>query len=312
MLENVLRLKLPISEVADFFDVSRPVIYQAIKDFGITYNKFSDLSDSRLDALVSNVKEQHPRSGEVMLQGHLRAQGFHIQRSRLRASINHVDPMGAASRKAPPIQRRVYSVPCPNYVWHIDGNHKLIRWRIVLHHAIDGFSRLVVFGRFSSNNRATTVFSLFQEAMRNYGRPLKVRTDYGGENADIWNYMVSSASVTDARPVIVGSSVHNQRIERHNRAVDEQEITGFKEEFYELENEGILDPDNDTDVFCLHYVYLLRINKSLKEFIDAHNNHSISTARNASPAQLFWLNIHHTVPDNSDVVGPWRGVNAKI
>ena len=94
----------------------------------------------------------------------------------------------------------------------------------------------------------------------------------------------------DARPVIVGSSVHNQRIEHHNRAVNEQLFAGFKEEFYEIESQGILDPLNDTDMFCLHYVYLPRINIKLSKFIDAHNNHTVSTEGNNSPAQLFWHN----------------------
>ena len=77
-----------------------------------------------------------------------------MQCDRLRSAIHQIDPIGAATRRRPPIRRRVYSVPCPNYVWHIDGNHKLIRWRMVLHHAVDGFSRLVLFGKCSSNNTA--------------------------------------------------------------------------------------------------------------------------------------------------------------
>ena len=32
----------------------------------------------------------------------------------------------------------------------------------------------------------------------------------------------------EARPVVVGSSVHNQHIERHNQAVNEQVLIGFK------------------------------------------------------------------------------------
>ena len=244
-----------------------------------------------------------------MVQGHLRAQGVHVQRERLRSAIHQVDPVGAASRRRPPIRRRVYSVPCPNYIWHIDGNHKLIRWRMVLHHAIDGFSRLVVFGMFSNNNRASTVLSLYQAAFRKYGRPFRVRTDHGGENVEVWRDMVSAWG-ENARSVVVGSSVHNQRIERHNRVANEQLIAVFKEEFYELERQGILDPLNDTDLFCLHYVYLPRINKRLTEFIDAHNNHNVSTEGNNSPAQLFWVNLHLTAFQGGTAAdAAWHGVN---
>ena len=79
LLETLLMLKVPISGVASFFEVSRPFVYKAIRDYGIEYRKFTDLSDSRLEEIVASVKENHRRAGEVMLQGHLRAQGLHVQ-----------------------------------------------------------------------------------------------------------------------------------------------------------------------------------------------------------------------------------------
>ena len=111
-----------------------------MREFGINYSLFSDLSDDQLRDILNTIKEHHPRAGEVMVQGHLRAQGVHIQRERLHSAIHQVDLMGAASRRRPPIRRRVYSVLCSNYLWHINGNHKLICWRMVLHHAVDSFS----------------------------------------------------------------------------------------------------------------------------------------------------------------------------
>ena len=62
-------------------------------------------------------------------------------------------------------------MPYPNSLWHIDGYHKLIKWRIVIHGAIDGYSRLPVYIVASDNNKATTVLSVFQEAVRKYGFP---------------------------------------------------------------------------------------------------------------------------------------------
>ena len=66
------------------------------------------------------------------------------------------------------------------------GNHKLIRWRFVIHAAIDGYSRLVTYIQCSDNNRADTVIQYFLRATREYGIPSRVRTDLGGENARIW------------------------------------------------------------------------------------------------------------------------------
>ena len=69
---------MPVSEIAYFFDVSRPAIYKAIREFQIDYSKFSDLSDDQLQSVVTSIKEHHPRAGEVIVQGHLRAQGVHV------------------------------------------------------------------------------------------------------------------------------------------------------------------------------------------------------------------------------------------
>lgn len=290
MLETMLTLRVPVVKIAEQLHVSRSVVYKAIREYGIDYQRFSGISQTDIERAVVAVKGQHPNAGEVMIQGHLTSKGVHVQRDKVREAIHTVDPEGVEKRKQKPIKRRVYSVPFPNYIWHIDGNHKLVRWRLVVHHGIDGFSRLVVFAQCSSNNRAETVHSIFLKAIPVYGRPLKIRTDLGGENVDIWRDMVVRRG-EESRPVLVGKSVHNQRIERHNRDLNEQLLSVFKVEFYELESEGVLDVNNDTDIFVLHCVYLPRINKALNEFVAAHNNHKISTENNRTPEQLFWCNI---------------------
>ena len=307
-LEGLLRLKFPVSRIAQVLQVSRPRVYKAITEYNLDASRYSVVTDSDLQQAITSVKNNHPNAGEVMLQGHLRTQGIHVQRSRMRDAIRVTDPTVTA-RKRPAIRRRVYSVPCPNYLWHLDGNHKLITWRFVIHHCIDGFSRLVTFCRCSTNNRASTVVASFQEAVRKYGRPFRIRSDHGGENVDVWRDMVSAWG-EEAKCVIVGSSVHNQRIERHNRAANEQELSVFKSDFYDLEREGILDPLNDTDLFCLHYVYLPRLNRNLAEFVSAHNNHKISTEESNTPAQLFWANLHLTAfGEGRDSQNAFRHVN---
>ena len=80
------------------------------------------------------------------------------------------------------------------------------------HCGIDGFSRLVVYLRCSSNNRARTVYSLFVDAVRLYGLPSRVRSDQGRENYLVAQHMLEHRGV-DCRSMLVGSSVHNHRIE---------------------------------------------------------------------------------------------------
>ena len=90
----------------------------------------------------------------------------------------------------------MYHSEGPNAVWHIDGNHKLIKWRLVIHGGIDGYSRTVVFLDCSDNNRATTVLRCFTKAVDNYDLPTKIRTDLGGENIEVWRYLIENHSIS--------------------------------------------------------------------------------------------------------------------
>lgn len=58
----------------------------------------------------------------------------------------------------------------------------LIRWGIVIHGFIDGYSRLITGLRASNNNWGETVLDLFLEACRLYGVPSRLRGDHGVEN----------------------------------------------------------------------------------------------------------------------------------
>ena len=187
-------------------------------------------------------------------------------------------------------------MPCPNYIWHIDGHHKMIHWRFVIHGGIDGVSRCIVFLKCSDNNRATTVLNLFTEGVSQFGLPDMVRSDCGGENVRMWQYMIS-AHHQDYTTVITGSSVHNQRVERLWRDVHRCIASVFTTTFRSLESNEKLDSLNEVDLFCLHFVFLPHINKSLFEFRESWNNHTLSSESNRSPLQLFIEGSMHSLRD---------------
>ena len=110
-------------------------------------------------------------------------------RAQVREAIRALDSDEARRRFARTTTRRVYDVPFANSLWHIDGHHKLIDVKIVIHGGIDGKSRKVVFLKASTNNRAATVFESFHEAVRRFGIPSRVRGDYGKENLDVKRFM---------------------------------------------------------------------------------------------------------------------------
>ena len=113
----------------------------------------------------------------------------------------------------------------------IDGNHKLIKWKIVVHGGIDGYSRTIVYLTCNNNNYATTVLQSFILATNTFFIPSRVRCDYGGENIEVAKFMLSARGFNGGS-VLSGSSVHNQRIERLWRDVF-QRVTG---NFYKLFN----------------------------------------------------------------------------
>ena len=156
-----------------------------------------------------------------------------------------------------------------------DGNRKLVRWRLVIHGGIDGYCRLIVYMKCSTNNKAYTVKQLFYEAVKCFGLPSRVRSDKGTENYGVGRFMLESRGLNRGS-IIAGSSVHNQRIERLWRDSFQSVLQFFYRLFYYMENTGILDPLNEYHLFALHYVFVPAINHALEVFTNSSNNHSIS------------------------------------
>ncbi len=75
--------------------------------------------------------------------------------------------------------------------------------------------------------------------------------------------------------MIVGRSIHNQRIERLWRDVFQGVLKLYYGLFHHLESIGYLDPDNEVHRFCLQYVYVPRINCHLAMWKDAWNVHPV-------------------------------------
>lgn len=294
----------------------------------------SDLSDDELDALISDIVERFPNFGRRMIDGHLKHLGHSVPRSRVQAAYLRVHGPPAASFGRTRIQRRVYSVPGPNSLWHHDGQHGvlshiifflmeisdsfigLIRWKIVMHAFIDGFSRLVTGIRASNNNRAQMVLDLFTDIVAVFGMPSRGRGDHGIENLLVAACMeaargVERGSYIWGRCIIVliqylaftcthhyNRSVHNIRIERLWCDVTQGFGAKWKRFFQDLEAHDGLIVDRDAHIWLLHHLFLPAINSDAEEWADAWNNHTLSFRgeRQRSPADMYFFGMIQNGP----------------
>ena len=294
---------ITLTQLAAKLKISRNVLRREMKLLGLGPEKFSNISVPELDQIIAAFRQQHDyRTGSQYVIGHIRDRGFRVQRCRIRASIKRVDRLGQSLRRAAQqkVVRRTYTVARPNALWHIDGYHKLIKWGIVIHGGIDGFSRMVrssfrvptvhadcvakVTGlEASNNNRASTVMRMFVNACFAYGLPSRVRGDRGGENRDVAILMILLRGFHRAS-FMWGSSVHNSRIERLWVEVGTRFTRRWHAFFMRLEAYHHLDCHDSHHLWLLHKLFLDNINHDCHEFQRIWNAHPLPRkGHNQSP-----------------------------
>ena len=106
----------------------KTTVREIAKEFGMSMGtKFCVISDEDLDDIICSIMQQYPECGQKMMQGHLKERGIVVQQTRVRESMRRTDPAGTKQRLKIAVRRRQYNVGFPMELWHMDGNHKLVR-----------------------------------------------------------------------------------------------------------------------------------------------------------------------------------------
>ena len=122
-----------IPNVATMMGVSVSTIKRRMSDYGISISQtYSDLTNEDLRNAVRETQQEFPEAGYKTIGAVLLSKGHRVQRQRIRSAVKAVDPDGVLFRRlflsVNRIHRRTYNVRAPRSLWHIDGNHKLIRY----------------------------------------------------------------------------------------------------------------------------------------------------------------------------------------
>ena len=127
-LEYLLELGFSCPQIATVLGVSLSTVRRRMDEGNLSISGlYSTITDDELDAIVMDIKVSFPNCGYRLMYGHLVTRGYRITQTRIREALRRVDPDGVAVRWATTIERRKYKVLSPLSLWHLDGNHKLIR-----------------------------------------------------------------------------------------------------------------------------------------------------------------------------------------
>ena len=128
-LEYFIDNGFTVQMMSNMVGVSLGTIQRRLDEYGLCIREtYSNISDTELNNIVTQGYLLFPNAGYRFIDGWLRQQGIKVQQNRVRQSVREVDPVGVANRWLTAIKRRKYSVCGPQALWHLDGNHKLIRY----------------------------------------------------------------------------------------------------------------------------------------------------------------------------------------
>lgn len=125
--------KFTIKQISEILCVSQRTIANKMRYYGLSIRQsYTQMADEELDAEVKKKVTLFPTVGYRTVKAHLWSDGVKVTDKQIQNSMRRVDPLGVILRNlfltTYRIRRRSYNVPAPMSLWHVDTNHKLIRY----------------------------------------------------------------------------------------------------------------------------------------------------------------------------------------
>lgn len=219
----------------------------------------------------------------------IQSHGIPVRRSSVMEILRELDPEGVMSRKKKRLRRRLYSVPGPDYLWHIDGHDKLKPFGFSIHGCIDGFSRRLIWLEVGPTNKQPEVITnYFIQSVKQLGHlPTRIRSDDGTENSILEAVQIAlrlghSDTYAGINSFIIGTSPANQRIESFWSQLAKDRPIWWRQFFKELSDMGYLDADNKFIVECVRYCFMQLIRSDLEDLAVRWNQHIIASSKDAT------------------------------
>nr|CAH0099254.1 unnamed protein product [Daphnia galeata] len=108
------------------------------------------------------------------------------------------------------IHGRAYHVRSPLTLWPIDGHHKFDKYGFIIHGAIDGYSKLILYIFLENNNNSETVVGIFEKSVEEWGYPVSVRSHLGGKNVLVADFMMKEVLTATAFALENLCIMHNE------------------------------------------------------------------------------------------------------
>lgn len=254
-----------------------------LKKLGLKRHKIPEDIEAAVEIILKELNESGSCLGYRLMWNRLKyTYQIKIKRDTVLRILQIVDPDGIEARSKYRLKRRLYRVPGPNFIWHIDGYDKLKPFGFAIHGCIDGYSRKVIWLILASSNKNPDFVSFYYlKAIKKLKHvPCVVRTDCGTENVGIIAIQETLRSghedeYAGSNSIIQGKSTSNQRIESYWGRMRKHGVHFWINLFKDLRSINFINDSNEWKVEFTRYCFGPLIAYDLQIIQKEHNHHDI-------------------------------------